>query len=158
MAGVQDVAAALLERRGAMDTFKLQKLVYYCQAWHLVWEDKALFAEPIEAWAAGPVVRALYDLHRGSYSVNAWPNGDARELKKKERRTVEIVADSYGELTGRRLSLLTHSEHPWQSARAGLGPTDRSDNEITLVSMKSYYSALDSDTTAEPVSSLATDD
>jgi len=60
MASVHDVAAYILREQGAMSTWKLQKLVYYSLAWHLVWDDEPLFEEPIQAWANGPVVRALY--------------------------------------------------------------------------------------------------
>ena len=35
-----DVADYILQEHGAMSAMKLQKLVYYAQAWHLVWEDK----------------------------------------------------------------------------------------------------------------------
>ncbi|MGW0920666.1 Panacea domain-containing protein [Streptomyces sp. NPDC002755] len=48
-----------------MTAMKLQKLVYYCQAWHLVWEGRALFPEAIRAWASGPVCPAVYELHQG---------------------------------------------------------------------------------------------
>lgn len=59
MASVYDVATYILEKQGAMTTWKLQKLVYYSQAWSLVWDDDVLFPEEIEAWANGPVVREL---------------------------------------------------------------------------------------------------
>ena len=59
MASVFDVAAYILERQGPMTTWKLQKLVYYSQAWSLVWDDDVLFPEEIEACANGPVVREL---------------------------------------------------------------------------------------------------
>jgi uncharacterized phage-associated protein len=36
MASVHDVAAEVLANGGKMTTWKLQKLVYYCQAWHVV--------------------------------------------------------------------------------------------------------------------------
>jgi len=62
-----------------MTAMKLQKLAYYSQAWSLVWDEKALFPEKIEAWANGPVVRALYDRHRGMFKVTLaeWPIGEA---------------------------------------------------------------------------------
>ena len=50
MASVLDAAAYMLQRCGPMTTWKLQKLVYYAQAWSLVWDDDALFDEEIEAW------------------------------------------------------------------------------------------------------------
>jgi len=59
-ASAHDVAAYILKNGGRMSVMKLQKLVYYSQAWHLVWEDKRLFSDRIEAWANGPVVPNLY--------------------------------------------------------------------------------------------------
>lgn len=66
-----DVAEEILANRGAMTTMKLQKLVYYCQAWHLAWEGEPLFDEPIKAWASGPVIPALHQLHQGRFRI--WP-------------------------------------------------------------------------------------
>ena len=63
MVDVKDVAQYILDKQGGMTTWKLQKLVYYCQAWSLVWDDEPLFPDDIEAWANGPVVRKLYDIH-----------------------------------------------------------------------------------------------
>jgi uncharacterized phage-associated protein len=65
MADVFDAAAYILKVCGDCDelpvtTWKLQKLVYYSQAWSLVWDDEPLFPEEIQAWANGPVCPALY--------------------------------------------------------------------------------------------------
>ena len=38
---------------------KLQKLLYYCQAWHYTIFNEVLFDERIEAWTHGPVVPSL---------------------------------------------------------------------------------------------------
>ena len=70
MPNVFDVAAYVLQQKGPMTTWKLQKLVYYCQAWSLVREDEELFPEEIEAWANGPVVPLLYAKHRSEYKIN----------------------------------------------------------------------------------------
>ena len=59
MASVQDVAAYILEKQGGMTAMKLEKLVYYSQSWSLVWDEKPLFGEDIQAWANGPVMYAL---------------------------------------------------------------------------------------------------
>ena len=83
-----------------MSTWKLQKLVYYSQAWHLAWDGTPLFDEPIQAWANGPVVRKLYDLHKGWYAIDKWPEGDARRLSKDERETIDSVLTSYGNYEG----------------------------------------------------------
>jgi len=50
MASVHDVACYILKKQSPMTTMKLQKLVYYCQAWSLVWDEKPLFKERMDAW------------------------------------------------------------------------------------------------------------
>jgi uncharacterized phage-associated protein len=142
MANVDDVAAAVLNRTGTIDTFKLQKLVYYCQAWHLVWEGQPLFASRIEAWANGPVVRKLYRQHRGVYQVGRWPLGSSSNLYARETSTIKAVVDYYNKFTGWQLAQLTHRETPWIEARNGLEPTERGEAEISLASMLEYYGSL----------------
>lgn len=137
-----DVAAYILAKKGLMTTMKLQKLVYYSQAWSLVWDERPLFNERIEAWANGPVVRELYDAHRGQFQVSSWPLGNASVLDEKAKETVEGVLLYYGEKTGQWLSDLTHMEAPWKEARTGLAPTDRSDVEILPAAMSEYYGSL----------------
>ncbi len=61
MVSVHDVAAIILQECGEMTAMKLQKLVYYSQAWSLVWDDAPSFPEEIQAWANGPVVPVLYE-------------------------------------------------------------------------------------------------
>ena len=65
MAEVVSVAAYVLHKLGYSTTMKLQKIVYYSQAYSLVSRNRPLFTERIEAWVNGPVVPELFDLHRG---------------------------------------------------------------------------------------------
>jgi uncharacterized phage-associated protein len=142
MAKVDDVAAAILKRTGRTSTMKLQKLIYYCQAWHLVWEERPLFRAKIEAWANGPVVRSIYEKHRGRFEVATWPQGDASQLSTSEQESVTAVLGFYGDRTAQWLSELTHQEDPWLEARHGLGPGIRGNTEITHAAMAEYYSSL----------------
>ena len=57
MAKVHDVAAYIISKMRGVDAMKLQKLLYYSQAWSLVWDSRPLFPSKIEAWANGPVVQ-----------------------------------------------------------------------------------------------------
>jgi uncharacterized phage-associated protein len=138
---VHDVAAFILQQRGEMTAMKLQKLVYYSQAWSLVWDESPLFDEPIEAWANGPVVRALYRRHQGDFMIQRWV-GDPDNLTDNQRDTIEKVLEFYGEMSSQALSDLTHQEAPWAEARMGLSPTDRSSRTITHAAMFEYYSSL----------------
>jgi uncharacterized phage-associated protein len=142
MGKVDDVAAAILVRRGKMETWRLQKLVYYCQAWHLVWEGRPLFHDRIEAWANGPVVPALYRQHRGQYQVASWAKGNADSLTDDNVSTIDAVLEAYGDKTGYWLSQLTHKEPPWRNARRGLGDGERGEAEITKEAMSEYYGSL----------------
>lgn len=142
MASVYDVAAYILSQRGPMTAMKLQKLVYYSQAWSLVWDEQPLFQERIEAWAHGPVVPALYDAHKGSFKLSELASGDANSLTSDEQETIDAVLEYYGDKTSQWLSDLTHKEDPWLDARADLPPGRRGNNEITHAAMMEYYSSL----------------
>ena len=144
MANVFDVAAYILERiPGKMSTWKLQKLVYYSQAWHIAWEEKRLFPEKIEAWFAGPVVPKLFYSHRGKFDI------DRKELIKvnsdnllpNEKESIDIVLDSYAKFSGFQLSQMTHDEKPWREARGNCKDDDICHNEITFEQMYEFYSS-----------------
>lgn len=142
MASAHDVAAYITEKRGEMSAMKLQKLVYYSQAWHVTWEEKLLFSDRVEAWANGPVVPSLYREHRGQFKVKAWPKGSSSKLSEKQAESVDAVLKFYAPKTAHYLSDLTHSEAPWRDARDGLAPGARSSREITPAAMAEFYGSL----------------
>jgi len=144
MATADDVAAYILEQQGTMSAVKLHKLVYYAQAWHLVWEDEPLFADRIQAWANGPVVPKLYQHHRGQFKVTKWSPGDSSKLSWGQRDNIDSVLQFYGDKEPFWLTELTHRERPWREAReqARLGPGERGQVEITKASMAEYYASL----------------
>ena len=141
-----DVAAYILEKQptdNQLTTWKLQKLVYYCQAWSLVWDEKPLFEENILAWANGPVVKELYNEHKGSFYVTEISNGNSNLLSSNQKDTIDQVLKAYGDKSGQWLSDLTHMETPWLEAREGIPPGERSQVEIPLSAMLEYYSSVD---------------
>lgn len=142
MITAHDVAAYILSQAGAMPAMKLQKLVYYSQAWSLVWDEEPLFGERIEAWANGPVIRDLYELHRGQFKVDVWPQGDPERLGEHQRATVDGVLRFYGSRTAQWLNDLTHAERPWYEARKGVPDGERGCREMTIGSMAEYYGSL----------------
>jgi len=158
MASAHDVAKYILEDLGSISTWKLQKLVYYTQAWHLVWAEKPLFQDRIEAWANGPVVPTLYSQHRGHFSVSTWRKGDVDKLTTRERRTIDRVLKSYGSLTGQQLVWLTHNEPPWIDARGGLSATEPSHTQITTAAMADFYLAIDADESAIAIEEIDWED
>lgn len=142
MPSVHDVAAYVLKSMGRITAMKLQKLVYYSQAWSLVWDEEPIFSARIEAWANGPVVPTLYAQHRGCFEVSSWPLGVPSNLTKDQRETIDAVLGFYGDKSSQWLSELTHSEQPWVEARKGLGQGERGNSVISLASMAEYYGGL----------------
>jgi uncharacterized phage-associated protein len=141
MPTVYDVAAYILREQSTLASMKLQKLVYYAQAWSLVWDEEPLFPEPIEAWANGPVVPALYSRHRGQFKVST-VDGYPSDLTDTQRETIDIVLRFYGDKSSQWLSDLTHKEDPWIDARQGLALGQRGNQEITHAAMAEYYGSL----------------
>ena len=144
MCTVYDAAAYILQKCRPMTHLKLQKLVYYSQAWSLVWDDKPLFNEEIQAWANGPVVPRLYERLRQRFGVNRniLGCGNPDKLSAKRRATIDGVLKYYGKRSSQYLSDLTHMEDPWKNAREGLAPGERGNQEITHAAMAEYYSSL----------------
>jgi uncharacterized phage-associated protein len=144
MATVHDVAVYILQQRGKMSAMKLQKLVYYSQAWHLVWEDAPLFREEIQAWANGPVVYELDQAHLRRFEVTAgiFKEGDPGNLTSNEKESVDAVLKQYGKLKAFELSELTHREAPWRDARRGLPAGAPCSAPITTSAMYEYYLGL----------------
>lgn len=137
-----DVACYILEKFEPMSALKLQKLVYYCQAWSLVWDGRPLFAERIEAWANGPVVPELYNFHRGNFEVTRgnFSECSVKDLDEDGKETIDAVLKYYGDKSPHWLIAQTHAESPWLDARKGCQPGDRCQKEITHAAMAEYYS------------------
>ncbi len=122
---------------------KLQKLLYYAQAWYLAIKDKPLYKEPIEAWVHGPTVRSIYDEFKsfGFDPIDIL----VTEKEVKELKDDDLLNDVwkiYGKFDANYLEMLTHSEEPWQIARENLEYNESSNNIITLDSMKEFYRKL----------------
>ena len=139
-----DVARYILKKEGVCSTMKLHKLLYYCQAWNLVWEDEPLFYQPIEAWANGPVVRSIFNFHKGMYIIkySDFTLGNESLLSSKQKVNIDEVLSFYGNKSAQWLIDQTHSESPWKDARVGMGVNDRSSNVIPLEAMRDFYATL----------------
>ncbi len=134
------------KREILITNLKLQKLLYYSQAWYLAIVDRPLFDERIEAWVHGPVVPPVF----GSFKqfrarpITAIPFDGNIEPGCNDRTISDHIAeilDVYAKFTGGQLESLTHREQPWLEARKGLAGDEPSNNVISLESMKAFYRA-----------------
>jgi uncharacterized phage-associated protein len=141
MAHVFDVARYILERQGSITTLKLQKLVYYVQAWAIA-NGEPLFSDAIKAWAQGPVVPALFHAHKGRRSVTLDDMGarPPMSLTEQQRARIDSVLAHYGNLPPAYLSKLTHFEAPWREARAEGEKNGQDSPPIPVSAIRAFYS------------------
>lgn len=140
---------------------KLQKILYYIQAWHFVYFDANIFGDNDipEAWVNGPVYRCVYDQYKhipiyNNISIDSLGISPEQlcetldkehlllDLDKEQNDFLSAIFMHYGSMSHDKLVYLTHSEKPWNAARIGLDPIEYSNNHISLEEMKSYYSKL----------------
>jgi len=121
-----------------ISNLKLQKLVYYAQAWHLALSNTPLFPEDFEAWIHGPVIPELYQ----KYKRFGWQPilEDAKpELPQDVQEFLDEVAQEYFACDAYELEQMTHVEAPWNLARGDI-PCDTPSNAVIQKEwMKEYY-------------------
>lgn len=130
-----------------LSNLKLQKLVYYAQAWHLaMYNGKPLFDNEFQAWVHGPVLVELYNEYKYlGYKPIVKDELDESYIAKFERdfseETVFLnkIIEEYLSLSAYQLERLTHMEEPWLKARIGLQPDEPSHNIIWKEWMEEYY-------------------
>ena len=118
---------------------KLQKLLYYVQAWSLAFRDKKLFNDKIEAWLHGPVVSEVYHKYKEFGFDPIMPDMkkfDSKCLSDDDKELIDAVLNGYAKYDAEYLEMRTHIETPWQEAR------NTKSKVITLDSMKKYYKSV----------------
>lgn len=143
------------ERGDTVSHKKLQKLLYYVEAWHLVNFDEPLLNEDFQAWVHGPVIPELYHQLKEFGFNNLVVINEEEPTVDKEIEAIIVknaieqkvefihsVLDTYGSLSSFELELLSHSEKPWIDARNGCAPHERCTTIISKKAMREYYSHL----------------
>jgi uncharacterized phage-associated protein len=133
-ASVRAAANRLLDlaaREGkTIDPLQLQKLLYFAEGWSLAITGESLFDDPIEAWAHGPVVPDIYYACRQfgarpiTIRLHDWDAERHRPMiaegnySSDQAMLIEVVWESYGQMSGPRLIEATHDfNSPWRRAR-----------------------------------------
>jgi len=157
--GIKDLAYFILAYGNvqgfAITPLKLQKILYYTQAWHIAKFNKhTLFDELPEAWVNGPVYKTIYHEFNNNFyrdtplrlkDIDSRGDDILKERQEKLRinpeqlELVYTVVKHYSRMDGGKLVLLTHTDSPWNDAREGLGEFDRSDRNISIDSMYNFY-------------------
>ena len=123
---------------------KLQKLIYYAQAWSLALPSRGypLFDEDLQAWAHGPVAESVFHQHKGS-SWDALPApAEVPEIAEEDAGHLQEILSVFGEFSAKQLERMTHNEAPWLYARGDLPAEARSNAPIDKETMAKFYREL----------------
>ena len=125
-----------------INVYKLQKLVYYAQAWHLGVYGIPLFDRDFQAWIHGPVIPDLLEKYQREFSwERIIEQIEKPKIPKQIGEFIAEVASAYFQYDDETLERIVCSEMPWLEARGNL-PRDESCHAIiSQESMKKYYSA-----------------
>lgn len=118
---------------------KLQKLLYYCQGYHLALTGRPLFADVIEAWDLGPVVASVYGEYK-QYSKQSIPFDTAEANIYMDASTANIIEMAWRDKSAwsaTRLSQMTHDEPAWSEAYE----LERN-APLSLSTMRDYFYSL----------------
>jgi len=106
---------------------KVQKLLYYAEAWTQTLIGKELFPEQIQAWAHGPVVPEVFQEFK-KHGWNPLPAPEDQKIPVVSAEAEDIlvqVFDAYADLPAKTLEDMTHKDAPWVKARGSLSPEER---------------------------------
>lgn len=143
------LANYILKHHGPMSHLKLQKLLFYCDAYCLAFFGEELVSDKFEAWVHGPVCRRVYNQMKGasvlytdmSYSPLQGIDEDAvfNQLPIDIKDLITDVLDNLTQWTGIELERATHRELPWIEARDGFGEADKCHVEISKDTTRNFY-------------------
>jgi uncharacterized phage-associated protein len=128
-----------------LSNLKLQKLIYYVQAWHLAYYEKTLFNGKFEAWIHGPVNRTIYERFKSTKNIYSdillkdILDLDTSKIASKDKQFIDEVLEAYMPFSGTQLEYMVHNETPWLETRGELLPTVRCEKEIEEKLIISYY-------------------
>ncbi len=118
---------------------KVQKLLYFSEAWSQVLLERKLFSEDMEAWAHGPVVREVFNKFNGA----GWqPLNTTEEIIEFDQDVSEVllqVLETYGDVSAKTLEEMTHQDQPWKDTRGSLPLEARCSGIISKESIKNYF-------------------
>ena len=139
----------ILKHYGPMSHLKIQKLIFYCDAYCLAYFDKELVTDQFEAWVHGPVSRKVYNSLKDKsilysdliYSKKEGEDVDV-EFGKLTQDQQDLILSVLGDLskwTGIELEAATHKEKPWLEARKGYSEADKCNELISKDTTRLFY-------------------
>ncbi len=114
------IILGLDDKEEYMTNLRLNKLMYFAQAWSLALLHKPLFQESIEAWAYGPVVPSIYREYKenGKRPIESVsPEFSIEMFSDEERELLSSVMAAYRKYSTPGLVDIAHiKDGPWDKA------------------------------------------
>ena len=123
------------EREG-ITNLKLQKILYFAQAYYLSRLNKPLFTEKLMAWKYGPVVPGVYHKFKKYTNRPMILKEDKSTLRKEDKEILKKVWEAFGGYSAGRLVSIVHSHAPWKEANISRSKV------ISLKAIRDYYGPL----------------
>lgn len=140
---IYETANYILQNSGPMTALKLHKLLYYSQAWNLVWEETPLFEEDFEAWNVGPINKDMYQKHIGMLNLGKdFFSSFNTKPTNPEKDNINKVLEFYGEKKNQWLTHLVKQEIPYKNTREQNNSDPKSGEIIPNELIFEYYSSL----------------
>lgn len=103
-----------LRQSRPISNLQLQKLVTLTQSLAMYVDRTPVFAEPVQAWKNGPVVKPLYGLYKTYGDSAIQRSASPLETDSGVGQLISEVWDVAGSLTAAELWKLTHTVGPWE--------------------------------------------
>lgn len=130
------------ERGELLTNLKLQKLLFYAQAWFLALKNRELFAEDFQAWVHGPVLPTQYRRFRDFQWKPLVVDVVRPDMTPEVAEHLLDIVEAFGIESAVSLELMTHREKPWLEARGTLPSDAPSTARISKDTMRAFYSEL----------------
>lgn len=131
----QELVGDNKEREG-ITNLKLQKVLYFAQAYFLAKLGKSLFSDNIEAWEYGPVVPGVYRKYRENGSNPIIVEEDKSSLAIEDKETIQKIWNTFGVYSASKLVDIAHAHTPWKDAY------QTPSKIISHKALKDYYTPL----------------
>ncbi|RAJ05362.1 putative phage-associated protein [Chitinophaga skermanii] len=156
MIRIEDYAKFVIYYMNANGLFigphKLQKILYFTQAWHLVnFNQHPLFEEQPEAWMNGPNYRSIYNIYKKYWTRNKDiipPLEEGKDyadtckelmmglgISTEQEAFINELLQEYGTMTNGMIIYLSHVDKPWNETREGIGVLDSCIRKISFERM-----------------------
>ena len=124
------------QEREGITNLKLQKVLYFVQAYYLAKLNRPLFPDNIEAWEYGPVIPSVYRKYKEYESNPIISEKDKSSLSTEDKKIIQKIWNTFGGYSASRLVSITHDHTPWKEA-------NQTQNQIiSHKTLKEYYTPL----------------